>query len=132
MCSALRSSTEKIEENLSRFCELLQEMEASLSGRRNNGRLVSEVILPDRSRFLLRQLIAGQDTYIEKAHCFMLAEFGPEAETKDWFRHAIEKKVNTVFVVFNEDEKVVGLSNSQYLILKGNAQGSTIYQYKSI
>jgi hypothetical protein len=124
MCSARQPPATGIGENHSEFLQLLNDMEASLSGRRKNGNPVNEITLPDGSRFLLRQLLGMQDANTDQAHSFMIAEFGAEAETKEWFRHAIEKRINTFFVLLNE-ERVVGLSNSQYLILKGQVQDST-------
>jgi GNAT superfamily N-acetyltransferase len=53
----------------------------------------------------------------------MLTEFGSEsAETEQWFRHALKKRINTFFVLLDEHSKVVGLSNSQYLTLEGGDQ----------
>ena len=114
-------SNDTIGVTTSRFRQFIYEMKASLSGQRRDGRFVSEVILGDRSRFRLRRLTASQDKYIDNAHSFMLSQFGAEeAETKEWLYHAIADSINTVFVALNSDDKIVGLSNSQYLSLSGD------------
>src|SRR5258708_7774927 len=69
---------------------------------------------PEGETFFVKKLEDVNDPRVEKAHAFMLEEFGEdESETMEWFKHSIEDNINDYFILEDEGGKIVALTNTQ-------------------
>jgi GNAT superfamily N-acetyltransferase len=68
--------------------------------------------------YSVRQITRPGDRNLRPAHRFMKFHFGDESETYGWFVRSMRDGLNQYFVVEDEQRRIIGLSNSQYLRIK--------------